>query len=187
MGGACVLSLPLSVPSFLRVTWHDHMPTMRSKSRSRTCQWTANMEGRRGLVVCRRDMMTMTAFFMCFCVQLQRFQDNLKQSPFQAEITRYQFRTLVEGTVMLEFSLSYKVRVTISLIVLLMLHRGLHNFSSLFAARKFIFSPALNPPPLPLFSHNNYNFKHAPSLAPFRSKHFPWLVKRWFKTSLLGK
>ena len=47
--------------------------------------------------------------FMCFCVQLQRFQDNLKQSPFQAEITMYQFRTLVEGTLMLEFSLSYKV------------------------------------------------------------------------------
>ena len=60
-------------------------------------------------------MMTMTAFFMCFCVQLQRFQDNLKQSPFQAEITMYQFRTLVKGTLKLEFSLCFACAIKLVL------------------------------------------------------------------------
>ena len=31
------------------------------------------------------------SIFMCFCVHLRRYQDNLPLSPFQAEITRYQF------------------------------------------------------------------------------------------------
>ena len=93
--------LPLSVPCFVRVTWHDHMPTMRS--RSRTCQWTANMEGRRsGSMEKRHD--DDDSIFMWSCEQLQHFQVTV-----QAEITTYQFRTSVEGTLKLEFSLSYEV------------------------------------------------------------------------------